>query len=705
MEQIFRDYLFQKHVLVREDGGREEHVLETLFALANLFGVRITEGKDLAQSGMIAYVSRQLGEDVPKPFYQGFPESVRRLSPDQLLFDQLVHYAITYGFGHFDQAGHSLFEDSFERLAFREDCEIKDFSILTEEAAVEKLKESAANLLEGTRPLNDVQFDVICQLVRSCDYQVERCASKNTAVRLLVTLRDRRFARFLVLPDLIKVVEEIHYRDYGSEDVRKLNLRNQDRKFVTALLDDFLARGKDYVPDCHEKKAVWCGLLHHIHYRPKNETGRQFVEAMRGKENQSVYAQFERAMARKDVREAVDQLKSGKGAGAVLRNLNYIVSRMEREEDLTYVLDNLDTKNGILLMQLLLRYAHHEDIEHLSGRTFKFTKFNQMKIHAETEEEVNRRKSLITREETEAIRVFAQTKLKSLLKNQLGKVYVDPAMKNMALPIQENTAQGGFGVLAKGSRLRIPEGKKIRAFTYWEKVNDIDLSVFGIDEEGRQTEFSWRTMAGRQSAALTYSGDETSGYKGGSEYFDVDVEEFRRIYPGIKYLVFCDNVFSGVPFDKCFCKAGYMLRDVEDSGEVYEPKTVQTSFLINCNSTFAYLFGIDLETNDFLWLNVSRSGDVTVAGTTDLRFLLDYFHVTEVLNVYSFFEMMATELVEDPAEAEVIVSDAYMPDQKASLDSDSPDQEESSVSDSPKVPEIIRSYDFERILALMNGGK
>ncbi len=690
MEQIFRDYLFQKKILVSEGGEKEEHILETLFSLANLFNIRITAGEEYARSEMISYVSDQLGTKVPEPFYRGFPQSVRELSADQLLFDQILHYTVTYGFGNFSEAGHSLFEDEFERLAFRENCEIKEFVILPEKEAAEKLQEYAEDLLAGTRPLSDTQFKMVCRLVQVYDWKAKHCASKNTAVRLLITLRDRNFARFLALPDLIKVAEEINYRDYGSVNIKKLNLKNQDRKFLTALLDDFLASGRDSISECYEKKAVWCGLLHHLHYRPKNEAGQQFVEAMRGKGNRSVYAQFEKAMAAGDIREAVDSLKSGKGSGALYRSLNYIVSRIESEEDLDYVLENLGAGNGVLLLQMLLRFTNPEESEKQRRRTFRFTKFNQMKVYSETEEDMLRRKSLISAEKEEKIRDFLWAKLSAAFRDRLGKVYVDPAMKNIALPIQENTAQGGFGVLAKGSRIHVPEGKKIRAFTYWERVNDIDLSVIGVDREGRQTEFSWRTMAGRQSDVLTYSGDETSGYSGGSEYFDVDLNAFQKLYPNIKYLVFCDNVFSRTPFDQCFCKAGYMLRDQQDSGEVFEPKTVQTSFLINCGSTFAYLFGIDLERGDFVWLNVSRSGDVTVAGTTDVSFLVDYFHVTDIINVYTFFEMMASQMVEDPDEAEVIVSDVYVP-RKA----DAPDQ-------AAKAPEIIRSNDFERLIALMN---
>jgi hypothetical protein len=150
----------------------------------------------------------------------------------------------------------------------------------------------------------------------------------------------------------------------------------------------------------------------------------------------------------------------------------------------------------------------------------------------------------------------------------------------------------------------------------------------------------------------------------------------------MRYLIFCDNVYSALTFDKCFCRAGYMLRDTESSGEIYEPKTVQSAYTVNCNSTFAYLFGVDLETEELIWLNMARSGSTHVAGNTDMNFITDYFHITEVINVYSFFEMMAAEMVATPEEAEIIVTNKTM--------------------ETKKDVEIIREYDTERMIQLMN---
>ena len=299
---------------------------------------------------------------------------------------------------------------------------------------------------------------------------------------------------------------------------------------------------------------------------------------------------------------------------------------------------------------------------------------------------MSRRRSEISEGQAKMLANRLMENLRANLKGRLGKVYIDPEIKRYALPIAENTSQGGFGVLTRGTRLPMQtEGKpikKLRGFTYWEKVNDIDLSVFGIDSDGYRREFSWRTMAGNQSGAITYSGDETSGYNGGSEYFDIDLPNFRTMYPKMRYLIFCDNVYSALTFDKCICRAGYVLRDTESSGEIYEPKTVQSAYTVNCSSTFAYLFGVDLETEELVWLNMARNGSTHVAGNTDMNFITDYFHITEMINVYSFFEMMAAELTATEGEAEIIVTNKTI--------------------SAKEGVEVIREYDTERMIQLMN---
>lgn len=679
MKEQFKKFLFSKHILVNDSCPQKENCFEALFAIANMFNIKITTGQELATADLIPFISKELGIHVPAPFYMGFPQSVRALSPDELAFDQMVHYTVTYGFGNFSEAGHSLMEETFERTAFKENCVIKEFSIVTEDTAIEKIGESMDDLLKSTRPISDSQYQILKDYIDVYDYHLTGCANKDTAIQLLLDTRDEKFAQFISFADIIRVVDIINFQKYGNKNIKKLNFRNQDRKFITKLMNRKFMDGDCYLRECYEKRAIWCGLLHHIHYKPVNELAQKFVDGIRNGENISVYSEFEKALLKNNIENAVLCLSKGKGSGAVLRRLNHLLSRCTSDEEIAFVMKHIHTGNPIILIQLLIQYSKYQIDK---ARTFKFTKYNKFRAHKETPSEQQHRKSILSRDVRDRAAKALLENLKEIYKGRIPAVYIDDSMENIALPLQENTSMGGFGTLPKGSRIHIPEGKKIRAFTYWEKVNDIDLSVIGITENGQQQEFSWRSMYNQQSDAITYSGDQTSGYYGGSEYFDINVKAFKKAYPAIKYLIFCDNVFSRIPFDRCICRAGYMLRDFYDSGEVFEPKTVDSSFTINCNSTFAYLFGIDLDANDFIWLNIARDSSAQVAGTTSMQFLTDYFDVTSIINVKDLFTMLADRIVTNPEEADVVVSDKELTTKEDAV--------------------IVHSYDFEKILAYMN---
>lgn len=679
MKDLFVDFLFSKHMLVNSTGQKEPS-FETLFSLASFFNIRIISGQDLAEPEMIHVAERCIGRHVPEPFYKGFPQSVRALSPDALLFDQLLHYFQTYVSNNFSEAGTSLLEETFERLAFREKTEIRDFSIVTEEEAVSQLAASVNNLLSSTRPLSESQYDLVLEYIREYHYRIPHCASKDTAVQLLLDTRDPAYAAFLQLSDVIRVLDHLNYHTYGSKKLNKLNLKNQDRKFLTQIINIIFREGQCNIAECFEKKKIWNGLLYHIHYQPINETAKLFVDGIRGNENLSVYSAFEKHMQQGEIREAVLALRKGKGSGALLRKLTYILSRCETKDDVSFVLQNLKTDNPLILIQLLMEYSAEKHANH--PRTFKFTKHNLLRVHRETNNEFSHRHSLVSDTVRQMIPPILWENLEKIYHGRLGKVYIAPGMDRIAVPLQETASSGGFAVLPKGSRIPIKADKKVRCFTYWQNVDDIDLSVIALIKDNQQLEFSWRSMQDRQSSAITYSGDQTSGYNGGSEYFDVDLEAFMAEYPEAEYLIFCNNVYSEVPFSQCLCKAGYMNRDILDSGAVFEPKTVATAFQITCDSIDAYLFAIDLNSQEMVWLNIGFDGDNPVAGDASLDFLKDYLHTSQVLSLRDLFTMLATEVVENPEAADVVISNEVI-----------------SVSEGV---EVIHSYDTERILALMN---
>lgn len=360
MKDIYTSFLFNHHILVNESTNPNPIELSESFsaviALANRFGIRIHKNAHMASLNMIKICADNLGEFVPEPFYRRFPESVREMTPDRLLFDQMYHYCQTYGMGWFDTAGHSVLEntiiDEFDKKMIPERFEAKDFDILPLNEAKSELIRLLQNLCSGSRPLNPSQKELILSAYKDFGKIIipDKMPCKKTVIELLYETKDAAaFIRFLKLPDTIKLLEHIQDVRYRSENLKKLNLKNQDRKFLAKVINVFFIRyairygkhseeDRDLIKECFEKKKIWSGLLHHIHYKPVNKYAEEFVHNIRSGGNCSAYSEFEAKMKANDVVSAAQYLCETKGTSTLIRNLNYILSRCKTEKEVEGVM-------------------------------------------------------------------------------------------------------------------------------------------------------------------------------------------------------------------------------------------------------------------------------------------------------------------------------------------------------------------------------
>ena len=679
MKEIYENHLFSHNLFVSSGEQDEATRGYVLFSLLKMFAIRIKDGWELASENMIRTCQHFLNAYVSEPFYRGFPHSVRRLAPDLLFLDQLIHYIKINGLHFLEDSSHSIFEEIPVRTVFSEDFEYRDFSIITEAEAKARIDRDVRDLMSGTRPLSEGQFRLVAEYVSDHGIGDMVCGSKSTAVRLLMVTRDLAFVRFLSLPDVIRLAEYMNFYGGFGIHIDNLNLKNRDRKLITDTLDILLEGATDFT-HCYDKKKAWCGLLHHIHYKAKTPEAQAFLDAMRGRENHSVYSEFESALSAGDMISAVDILLKGKGPSALIRCMNRLLTLAKTDEEVAYILDRTVTRKPLPLLQFYTKLYFGESEK---PRVFSYPRFGRMVNHYEDQEQADKRHLV-----SDKIRRMAMDRIMDniadLYRNRLGKVYIDPDMSLIALPMNESASQSGYGIMPKGSVVRFDDpGKIFRAFLYWERVNDIDLSAIGVYEDGRQREFSWRSMSMQQCNGITFSGDIVNGYNGGCEYYDIDLEEFGNLFPGIEYLVFNANVYSDyIPFKDCYCRVGYMSRDSVQSGEIYEPKTVKTSFIIDADSRFAHMMALDLRRMRIVWLNTANESMESVAGRVDHSYLRKYLSAVDIMNWEKFFSMLATERVYDPALADVIVSD----------------KEEDRI----QGKELIRSSDVERVIALMN---
>ncbi|MBO4419563.1 MAG: hypothetical protein J5789_07055 [Oscillospiraceae bacterium] len=277
MKQIYKELLFEKNYLVSDGEGSTDNCFEVIFTFAALYNIRIVSGEKLAQKDMIPFIAEQLGIKVPETFYRGFPASVKTLSSDEMLFDQLYHYTKTYGLNLFEETGHALLESFLDKTAFRDKIKIKEFTIISEKEAKTKIADVYGELLQSSRTLGDKQYNLVLEYLKDYDVEIKTCGSKSTAIRLLADSRNLNLTQFINMQDVIKLVEEINYRLYGSDDIKKLNMRNPDKKFITDVIDKLIEGSKCDIESYCERRAIWIDLLRQLSYRGTDDLLARFV--------------------------------------------------------------------------------------------------------------------------------------------------------------------------------------------------------------------------------------------------------------------------------------------------------------------------------------------------------------------------------------------------------------------------------------------
>lgn len=196
--------------------------------------------------------------------------------------------------------------------------------------------------------------------------------------------------------------------------------------------------------------------------------------------------------------------------------------------------------------------------------------------------------------------------------DDMGKVWIDPTLDRVAVPLTIRNASPGLRTIGRGSRLPLDVDDSIqRAFMWWmDQSNgydgrvDLDLSMMLVDDDFTTTqEIAYYNLRGVNAV---HSGDFTSAPApdGAAEFIDLDTASAAR--SGWRYAAVTVTSYTGQSFgtlEGAF--AGVQGRRDSDSGEVFEPSQVDLRFDICSDSTFVIPFVIDLKTNEMVWIDMS----------------------------------------------------------------------------------------------------
>ena len=248
----------------------------------------------------------------------------------------------------------------------------------------------------------------------------------------------------------------------------------------------------------------------------------------------------------------------------------------------------------------------------------------------------------------------------------LGKVWLDPELKQCPLPTGMRSASEALREVARGTRMDIGNKKVLRFFCYW-KGQDIDLSGTFLDENFK--EITSITYYNLKDGKACHSGDILSAPNGASEFIDIDIKSAIEDQHA-RYALMSVLVFSGPTFaehEECF--AGWMTRDNVGSNEVYEPKTVQNKIDMRSETKRAIPVLFDLKERKAIWVDITmgnRRGTFnTMANNVEsnkasIQETAEAFcNLNNKISLYELFELHAKargEIVEDIRDADTVFS-------------------------------------------------
>jgi hypothetical protein len=255
--------------------------------------------------------------------------------------------------------------------------------------------------------------------------------------------------------------------------------------------------------------------------------------------------------------------------------------------------------------------------------------------------------------------------------DSLGKVYVDSAMGYYNIPFGTRSASKALNVLTRGSKIDMNlKADTIRFFLWWKDCEngdtvDIDLSAVFYDESWNSTDRVSYTQLRASNITAHHSGDITSAPNGACEFIDIDVNSV--LASGSRYVIMNVYSYSSQPFinlPECF--AGWMSRKSPQSGEIFEPKTVEQKYDLSTDSKISIPVVFDCLERKVVWTDVAmreggarrggRNVESNLTSVTLMAKAMVELKKPTMLDLLNLHVEARGERVDDMEEADVVFS-------------------------------------------------
>jgi len=407
--------------------------------------------------------------------------------------------------------------------------------------------------------------------------------------------------------DILRIATVLSDGDSSlTENTKFKSTSKRNRKLLLSALENIDSIAEDML----RYKNKWKRLgerLHPFEYKDKFPKCFEAFDIIRNNRPFETFnGSVEKYIITENLPSLIDLLKNRPGEFA--RKLDKLIRMTNTPEEVIDTFSSIaDRVSTTVLLQVLTHFKNRNCPKEL--RTF-FPKGNVGKAVA-----IDFNLPIISQDICDTIVSICKRELiaKFSKRKPLGKVYLDEKLKKYTVPFAMRSASKALKTISRGSKIDLPEGDTLRFFIYWKdgkSRTDLDLSALGLDEESScKMTIAYYNI---KEIGGYHSGDITSAPNGASEFIDIEISACLK--KGIRYVLMSVNSFTNQPFcDLPYCFAGFMIRQYANSGEIYEPLTVENKFDLSANSRVAIPLIIDLYERSVIWVDLSlKSNPSTV---------------------------------------------------------------------------------------------
>lgn len=403
--------------------------------------------------------------------------------------------------------------------------------------------------------------------------------------------------------DLLRLFASLTDTDVSlSDPIRFPKLKRGQRRFVLEVLEGC----SNLEEDLNAYRGLWLEIgrfLHPGEYASRFPRVFAAFDALRNDRITTFNSIIEQAIQAKDVQTLLYHLSQRPGVFA--RRIHQLLELAGEHGD--EVLNRFaKIANQVPLKNLLVLESHLRTIEESERRTV----INKRGRICVLDNRPGRLSEEVHQKTLEVIRDAILDKIASEHPSWSGKrVWIDDALKNYTVPLQQRKASDGILTLGRGSQLPLDVGKVLRLFVYWKEASrttDLDLSLIKYDDNLNYAgHVSYTNL---KSGGIVHSGDLQSAPHGAAEFIDVELSAVRG-QKDCRYLASQVYRYCGDAFGNMDCHAGWMIRDKVDSTyKSFDVKTVQNKFDLTGTTGYAIPIIVDLKLNRITFVDLYVGG-------------------------------------------------------------------------------------------------